>query len=533
VIGKEFPLGLLRAVAERGEEDLYRNLSHLQAGEFVYEQPAFPDPEYTFKHALTQEVAYQSLLGERRGALHERTAQAIEELYREALDEHYGDLAHHYGRTENTPKAVEYLLLAGEQAVQRSAYTEAIDQLNRGVERVANLPETRERTRQELLLQLALGEALVVTRGYTAPEVEHAYVRARDLCEQADEAPQLFRALLGLHQHRLARGEFGQVRELAEQLLGVARETGDPAHWLEAHVATGEISHWRGEFHQARERLEEAIRRYDPQQHRSHEYLYSSADPAVWALFYLTPALWGLGYPDQASTRSREALALARELAHPFSQALTLCNASRAHWVRGESQAALEEAEALIALSSEHGFPFWLGIGTFMRASALADQGRLPEAIAEMGTVLEALRAAGAVLGWPFFLAILAEAHARAGQVEEGLAVISEALEFVARTGERDYEAEVRRVEGGLLLARSPSDPAGAEASFREALDVAGQQSAKSFELRAATSLARLWQQQGRGQDARDLLAPVYDWFTEGFDTRDLRQAKTLLEELS
>jgi predicted ATPase len=363
--------------------------------------------------------------------------------------------------------------------------------------------------------------------------VERAYARARDLCQQAGEAPQLFRALLGLHQHRLARGELEQALERAEQLLRLARETPDPAHLLLAYVATGETSLWRGDLQQARERLEEAIRRYDRQEYRGHEYWYSSADPAIWALFYLNPALWGLGYPDQASTRSREALALARELSHPFSEALALCLASRADWLNGESRAALEGTEALIALSSEHGFPFWAGIGAFMRGSALAGLGQLHEGIAGMRPVLDTLRTAGAVLGWPFFLAILAEAHAKAGQAEEGAMLIAEALEFVARTGERDYEEEVHRVKGELLLARSPPDPAGAETSFRQALDIARQRSAKSFELRAAMSLARLWQRQGRERDARDLLAPVYDWFTEGFDTRDLRQAKALLEELS
>jgi predicted ATPase len=533
VIGKEFPLDLLRAVAKRGEEHLYRGLSHLEAAEFIYEQPAFPEPEYTFKHALTQEVAYGSLLGARRRALHERTAQAMEELYREALDEHYADLAHHYGRTENTPKAVEYLLLAGEQAVQRSAYAEAIGQLNRGVERVAKLPETRERGQQELLLQLALGEALVVTRGYTAPEVEHAYARARDLCEQVDEAPQLVRALLGLHQNRLARAELDKGWELAEQLLRLARETRDSAHLLLARVAMGETSFFRGELHQAQEHLEEGIARYDPQEYRAHEYLYGSADPGVWALYYLSSTLWTLGYPDRASMRSREVLALARELSHPFSQGLALLAVGGIERLRGESKAVLEAADAAIALSNEHGFPEGVALGTFMRACSLADQGQPQEGIAGMRTILEGLRAAGLVVGSSAFLTILAEAHGKAGQAEKGLVRIAQAQEFVKKTGERAHEAETHRVKAELLFARSPSDHAEAEACFREALDIARQQSAKSFELRAATSLARLWQRQGRGQDARDLLAPVYNWFTEGFDTRDLRQAKTLLEELS
>jgi class 3 adenylate cyclase/predicted ATPase len=534
VIGKEFSFGLLRRVAEGGEEDLRGGLSHLQAGEFIYEQPAFPEPEYTFKHALTQEVAYGSLLVERRQPLHERTAQAIEELYRDGLDEHYGELAHHYGRTENVPKAVEYLHLAGEQAAQRSAYAEAVSQLSRGVELVATLPESRERARQELSLQIALGETLMATQGFAVPEVEQAFVRARNLCEQVGEAPQLFRALAGQYFFRLARAEHERAGELAEELLRLAQGTQEPAHLLVAHLAMGATSYWRGELFQAREHLEQAIGRDDPQEYRVHEHVWASAGySGVVVPAYLSWALWGLGYPDHALTRSREALALARELSRPFSQALALVWANRVHTLRGESRAALEGNEALIALSSEHGFPQLVGIGTFERAAELADQGQLQEGIAGMHAFLEVTRAAGAVLGLPMMLAPLAKAHDKAGQTDEALALVAEALEVAVKTGEREAEAEIHRVKGELLLARLPSDPVGAEAAFREALDVARRQSAKSLELRAATSLARLWQRQGRKKEARELLAPVYAWFTEGFDTKDLRDAKAVLEELA
>jgi predicted ATPase len=303
VIGKEFPFGLLRRVAAGGEEELHGRLSHLQAGEFIYERPAFPEPEYTFKHALTQEVAYHSLLVERRKRLHQRTGQAIEELYQDALDEHYGELAHHFGRTDNTPKAVEYLHLAGEQAVQRSAYEEAIGQLSRGGELIATLPETRERARQELLLQLALGRALTVIRGFTAPEVERAYVRARDLSEEVAEARDLFGAVLGLFQVHLLRGELQKARELAEQLPRLAQQTRDPVHLLMAHQPMGATSFWRAQFSEAREHLEEVIQRYDPQESLTREYLYASADPSVFALVYLSWTLGILGYPEQALTR--------------------------------------------------------------------------------------------------------------------------------------------------------------------------------------------------------------------------------------
>jgi predicted ATPase len=533
VIGKEFPFGLLKMVAEGGEEDLRGRLSHLQAGEFIYEQPAFPEPEYTFKHALTQEVAYGSLLVERRRPLHERTARAIEELYGDRLDEHYGELAHHYGRTENTPKAIEYLYLAGEQAVQRSAYADAVSQLSRGVELVETLPESHQRARQELSLQVALGEALMMTLGLAAPEVERAFVRARDLCEQAGEAPQVFRALIGLYSLHLARAELERSDELAQDLLRLARGARDATYLLYAHATMGETAFFRGELLQAREHLEEAIARYDLQEIRSRGFLIYQADPGVWALFSLTWTLWSLGYSEQALTRSRESLALARELSHPLTQANALLCDTYAHRLRGEFRAALEGAEALVALSSEHGILEYAGIGTFERAAALADQGELQEGIAGMRAILEAMRAGGLVLGSTGMLALLGEAHGKAGQAEEGLALLDEARGLVAKTGERAFEAEVHRMKGELLLARSPSDQPGAEASFRQALEVARRQSAKSWELRAATSLARLRQRQGEKDEARDLLAPVYAWFTEGFDTRDLKDAKALLEELS
>jgi class 3 adenylate cyclase/predicted ATPase len=532
VIGKEFPFGLLRMVAEGGEEDLRGRLARLQAGEFIYEQPAFPEPEYTFKHALTQEVAYGSLLVERRRPLHERTARAIEELYRDRLDEHYGELAHHYDRTENVPKAVEYLHLAGEQAAQRSAYGEAIGQLSRGVELVQTLPESPERARQELFLQLALGPALNVTRGFGTPEGEQAFVRARDLCEQLGEAPQVFRALIGPYTFHLARAELERAGELVQDLLRLARETGESAHLLWAHAAMGETAFWRGELLQAREHLEEAIARYDPKEPQSRGFPFYQIDPGVGARVNLGSTLWQLGYPEQALTRSQESLALARGLSHPVTQAHALLYATYLHRLRGESRAVLEGAEALIALSNEHGFLQYAGIGAFHRAMALADQGQLQEEIAGMRAILEAMQAGGLVLASPVLLAALGEAYGKAGQTEEGLALLDEAQGLLAKTGERAFEAETHRVKGEVLLARSPPDRTQAEASFREALEVARRQSAKSWELRAATSLARLWQRQGKRDEARDLLAPVYTWFTEGFDTKDPRDAKALLEEL-
>jgi predicted ATPase len=530
VIGKEFPFGLLRRVAEQGEEDLYRGLSRLQAGEFIYEQPAFPEPEYTFKHALTQEVAYGSLLAARRGAVHERTARAIEELYGDALDAHYGDLAHHYARTTNTPKAVEYLHLAGEQAVQRSAYVEAIRLLSQGVERVATLPDAQESARKELSLQVALGRALTVTRGYTAPETERAYVRARELSERLDDVHERFGASMGLIQIHLLRAEHVRYRELAEELLHLAGRIRDPVHALLVQETLGVGSFWRGDPARARAQLEEVIARYDPAEHPSYEHLWGSQDPGVSALFYLGFVLVSLGYPDQALTRAREAVALARELSHPFSEALALSGLVHLHRMRGEPQAAQEVAEALTSLSSEHGFPFYLGMAAFGRAAALSERGQVSEGIEGMRAALEGARAAGDLLGLPTWLSRLGKAQLDAGQAEEGLSLIEKALEAVERTGERTSESELHCLRGQLLLVRSPPDEEEAETSFRRALEIARQHNSKREELQAATSLARLWQHQGRAEEARALLTPVYEWFTEGFDTLALREARALLE---
>ncbi len=478
-------------------------------------------------------MAYGSLLRERRGVLHERTGQAIEALNPQALDAHYEELAHHYGRSANTPKAVEYLRLAGEQAVARSAYGEAIARLRQALELLKTLSDTRERDELELVVQSALGQALLVIEGLASAEAEQAYVRARDLARCLGDASQLFAALNGLRTVQIARAEHDKSQLLAEELLGVARESHDPGQLLRALFGMGVASFYRGEFYEAREHLEELLRLYDPKKHRGHEYLKPTANVGIWGLLFFSWTLFPFGYADQALTRARQGLALARELSHAFSEGTALLGLGIVHMFRRESKASLETAETLIALSSEQGFPSYLAFGAGFRGAALAEQGDLQEGIAGMRSVIEGMRARGAVVGSSWYLALLAGAHRKAGQVEEGLAAAAEELEFVRKTGEHWGEAELHRVKAELVLARTPADPEGAEASFRDALEVARRQSAKSYELRAATGLARLWRKQGRRQEARDLLAPVYDWFTEGLDTRDLKEAKALLDELA
>jgi len=364
-------------------------------------------------------------------------------------------------------------------------------------------------------------------------EAEQAYVRARDLAGQLDNASQLFAALEELRVVQIIRAEHEKSLLTAEELLRLARESREPWQLLFALVAMGVTSFWRGEFSQALEYVDENLGLYNPQKHQGPEYLQGSVNVGVWAFDYSGHTLSSLGYLDQALTRAREALALARELAHPVSEAAAFCVLACVHWERGESQASLKMAEALIDLSNDHGFPYWLGWATMLRFQALTGEGQLQEGIAGMRSGLADRQAKGAVMGNSWFLAHLAGAHKTAAQVEEGLAVVAEGMAFVTKTAERMGEAELHRVKGDLLLALTTSDQAGAEASFRDALEVARRQRGKLWELRAAMSLARLWQQQDRRKEALELLAPVYDWFTEGFDTPALKDVKVLLEKLA
>jgi len=537
VIGKVFPWSLLVRVVEQPEDKTKTLLARLQAGEFIYEQPAFPEVEYSFKHALTQEVTYGSLLSERRRALHERTAQAVEALFGAQLEEHCSELAYHFSRSGNTPKAVEYLHRAGRQAVQRSADAEAVTHLTMALNLLATLPDGQERAREELAIQLALGPAWMAAKGFAAPEVGETYTRALALCRQLGETAQLFTALMGLRTFYTVRAELRTARGLADQLLGLAEEAQELALQVQARRALGANLFYLGELVPARERLEQAMALYDPELHRSHAYVYG-LEPGVQGLALLAMDLWLLGYPDQACVRSQEALALARTPSHPSDSADALIAAAEVRLFRGEIQPAHELAQALVALATDHGLPYGLACGTILTGWALAAEGRTAEGIDLIRNGLSAYRATGAELLRTHFLALLAETCARAGQLDAGLAAVDEALDVADRTDERIHEAELHRLKGELTLL-APGRPEDgsqcardAEACFLRALAIAREQGAQSLALRAVLSLGRLWQQQGRQADARPLLAECYGWFSEGFDTADLRAARVLLAEL-
>ncbi|WP_201703801.1 AAA family ATPase [Paraburkholderia kirstenboschensis] len=538
VVGKESPWRLIHAVVGQSEDELRRLLCHLQAAEFIYERSTFRGEEYSFKHALTQEVAGNSLLAEQRSVLHERTAQAIESIFHRRLKDYCSELAHHYSLSGNTPKAVEYLHCAGRQAFQRSANLEAIRHFSAALELLTRLPETPEHARQELTLQLAIGPALMAARGYAASEVQATYARALTLCRQAGETPQLFPVQVGLRTFFTLRAEYKAAQELGERLLSLAENARDPVLLGEAHSALASTSFFLGEIGTARMHLEQIAARHDRTQHPTRDFQYGLA-PGIRGQTFSAWVLWYLGYPDQARERSLEALALARAMSHSFSLAHCLTFTAELHQFRREAQLTKECAEDAITLSTEQGFPFWRAWATILRGWALAEQGRIEEGMAQMSHGLAAYRATGAELGRPYFLGLLASAYANAGQAQAGLSVLVEAMAMVDKTGERYYEAELHRLKGELLVLREANIKTGgsasakeAEACFHKAVAVAHHQDAKSLELRALLSLARLWQRQGKTAAARHRLAQLQAAFTEGFESVDLRQTKVLLDEL-
>ncbi len=403
--------------------------------------------------------------------------------------------------------------------------------LNKGLEVLRILPDTMERTQQELDLQTILGLVLIATKGYAAPDVERVYAQARALCQRMGETPQLFPVLRGLWLFYLNRGELQMARELGEQLLRLAQSAQDPLLLMEAHSAPGVTLFWLGELALARAHLEQSIALYDLQRDRSLAFRYGH-DPSVMCRGYAAHTLWWLGYPSQALQRNREMLTIAQELVHPFSLAYALNSASGHHQLHRDVQAAQERAEAGMALSREQGFPYWLGIGMIRRGWALAVQGQGAEGVQQIQQGIAAWRATGADVNRPWWLALLAEACGKAGKTEEGLTAVAEALTAVHARANRVCEAWLYRLKGELLLQQATPEVQQAEICFQHALTIACRQQAKSLELRAAMSLSRLWQRQGKRAEARDLLAPIYGWFTEGFDTADLQEARALLEEL-
>ena len=529
-MGRQFAYDLLATVSQLDETTLQRELGRLVEAEIVYQRGVPPQATYTFKHALIQDAAYQSLLKSTRQQYHQRIAQVLEAQFPETTAAQPELLAQHYTEAGLTEKAVPYWHQAGQQAIERSAYVEAIVHLRQGLALLEMLPETPQRVQRDVDMHIALGASLLATKG-PAPEVGAAYTYARQLCQPLEDPHQLFPVLRGLWNYNHVRAELQTAQTLGEQLLSLAQQVQDSAMLVAAHRALGTTLYERGVIAAAHTHFAQGIALYDPQQHRTAAFLYGQ-DSGVLCRIFAAWALWSLGYPDQGLARSQEALTLAQQSAHPFSLAFALCWTAVFHQFRREMRLTQERAEAAISLAKEQGFPLWVAYSSILRAWALV-QGQAKEGLEQLHQGMMAWRATAAEIFRPYCLALLAEAYGTLGEPEAGLTALAEALTLADTTGERWYEPELYRLKGTLLLQQSSDNATAAETCFHHALDIARNQQAKSLELRAATSMAYLWQQQGTRQEAYDLLTPVYGWFTEGFDTADLKDAKALLDELA
>jgi tetratricopeptide (TPR) repeat protein len=527
VIGKDFPLDLVRHITASPDDRLEPMLKGLQTGEFIYEQPASGEAQYTFKHVLTQEVAYSSVLLERRRLLHERTGEAIEELFKERIDDHLAELAHHYGRTANTRKAVEYLFRAGSQAEARFAYSEGVSRLSSAADLLKHLPDDAERARLELSVQSALGSSLANAKGWAAPELEPVYARARELCEQIRDPALAFRALYGQWLMRHWKLELHNALELADELLAAAEDAKDPAMLLVSNHARGTTLLQLGELGSATQHLEKALAVFDLRQPLAGQLERSR----LGSFYFLYLGLHGLGYPDRAWAISREMLAVAQRSSDPFILAQASCYAAFHNLTGGNRTAAQKYAEEAMARTEEIGLLSLSAFATCVNGAALIAKGRYEEGIAVLRRGISAWHATGGgSYGWP--LCYLAIGLRGIGRPEEGLEALDEGFAFAAKTGAQMDSLWLYNVKGVLLLARNPSDVAEAEVCFRAAIEIAHRQSARLPELRVTSSLVRLLAKQGRRHDARLMLADIYGWFTEGFDTADLKDARRLLEEL-
>jgi class 3 adenylate cyclase/predicted ATPase len=530
-LGREFSYALLQAVLPWDESTLRRGLHQLVEAEFLYQQGLPPQATYRFKHALIQEAAYQSLLKSTRQQYHQQIAQVFETRFPAVVETQPELVAHHYTAAGLAEQAVPYWQRAGQQASDRSAYLEAVSHCTTGIALLQTLPETPARTQQSLTLYIALGAALLMTKGQSAPEVAQAYTQARALCQQVGETPELVPVLYGLWRFYVLRPQLPTACELAETLLHLAHRPDDPALAVIAHYALGTTWLWRGALPAAHQHLEDGIARYTPDQHRLPVFRMGH-DPGLACRAFAAWTLWVLGYPAQALACLHESLVLAHELSHPFSLAFARCRAAFVFQVCRDVPAVLEQAEAAVALATAQGFSQWTPWGTSMRGWALAMQGQGEAGMAQVRQGITAYRATGAALHVPYFCTVLADVCDHLGYPTDGLQALAEAQTLVEQQEERWWEAEVCRLRGVLLLRQTGTSQAEAETWLQRALDVARRQEAKSLELRAAMSLARLWQQQGKRTEAYELLVPIYGWFTEGFDTADLQEAKALLAEL-
>ena len=531
VLGREFVLSLARAVTGRSEHELDRLIANLQLGEFVYEQPSVSDVEYIFKHALTQEVAYNSMLVERRKKLHESVGRAIELLYPASLEDHVAELAHHFSKSGNREKAIEYLRLAGVRSLSRGALAQAVQDLESARRLLHHLSPGPSRDQLELQVLNALGTAYIASRGYAAPEVGPTFQRAREICATIGEPEQQFAMVFGNFAWRIVRGEMDLSLVLAKEAFSFAETFDDPGMFMEALMLLGVTLFYRGDFTSARAHQEKALAQYDDRDRNRLWAARVGEDAGVTNRCYLALSLWHLGHPEQALKVNREARELARSIEHPFSLAYAQHHTSWLYQLMRMPNETLLFSEEQLHTSTEQGFPLFQATAAIYSAGGDLLSGKGEKALTGLESGIDAYRVTGAGLALPYYLGLLGDALAQRGNWRDAESVLDDALAMVETSNDRCHEAEIYRLKGELVRGFGDR-PEVAEEHLLRAIDTAKKQQSKAWELRAATSLARLYQTWHRPRDAKDALTSAYEFFTEGFSTPDLREARTLLEEL-
>jgi len=539
VVGQEFAAAAVAAGIQGSVDDVEGICDELAAqGGFIADTglTVWPDGTrsgcYRFHHALYLEVLYEALGTARRGRLHHQVGACLEAGYGARVGEIAAQLAVHFERGGVVQRAVHYWQHAGANAARRHTPHEAITAFTKGLALLATLPDSPERTQHELTLQLSLGGLLGAVKGWGAPDVREAYARAHALSQQGGETPHVCRALWGLAQFHGAQGQLHTAGALSQQLFHLAQRQPDSGFLVDGHVAMGAVALYHGDLSAALAHLGQSLCLANPLQSPTptvHEGLVSGVTSLIWS----AQALGVLGYADQAQHRIQEALALARQAEHAQSVVYTELYAALVAQCRRDVLAVQTHADTAIALATTQGFTNRVEQGRIVRGWALAMQGQAADGVLQLRQALAAVQGAGLALMRPYFLSLLAEAYGQAGQPEEGLTVLDEAVTLVATTEERWWEAELYWLKGVLLRQLPRPDVGQAEACFQQALDVARRQQAKALELRAALSCSQLWLAQGKRDKARGLLTPIYGWFTESFDTADLQEARALLEALA
>ena len=526
VIGREFSYKLLHAVAAMGEPELQSALAKLADAELIYARGIAPETTYQFKHALIQDAAYEALLKSRRRQLHERTGVEIESLHAECLDDHLAELVHHYRAAGNLEKAVEYLRRAGKRAAARGAESIAIEQLETALELVAKLPDDHGRRLQEIRLRILLGTSLMSVKGQGSPETGANYKRALELCELVGGTSARFDALWGLWVFHLSRSELERAAELAQQLLASASKD-DSRHQAHANFVAGDTAFWRGQFETAAKHLALAIAAARPE---NRPFRATVEDAAMYSRAYAAWTEHYLGHPDQALTTIRECARVARMLPHPGALAVANVFAAHLHLLRSEADAAAECCRTSISLADECGLAFYSIFAQLLAGCVAVQHGKGEEGVEAIKRGIVAWRSIGSANSIPWFLGELAEGLRSMGHWDEALEIVCDALHQAQESGQLQFAAELHRIRGMVLVAQG--EFLEAEAPFRSAIEIARKQQAKTWELRASTSFARLLHDANRSDEALSMLAEIYNWFTEGFDTADLKDARALLDEL-